>query len=88
MKVSIESTDNGFVVVGPNPNDEGEVKMVFEQSDNPGNCPVGALIRAFWAIKDLLGEYGDKYSQHVVAIGCEAGRGVDQTEPCLYRRDS
>lgn len=85
MKVSIESVDNGFVVVGPNPNDEGVVKRVFEKQEK--GCPEGALISALWAIKDLLGEYGDKFSQHVCVIRCEPGSKVEETESCEYRSD-
>ena len=86
MKVTIERMDNGFSVTGPCPEGEGDYTQVFEQATGMEDCSAGALIRAFWAIKDLLGEYGEKYGQHNVTISCEPGRGVDDLIKCRYRR--
>lgn len=86
MKVTIESVDNGYVVTGPNPSGEGESLEVFQKRDDDP-CPEGALISALWAVKEFLGEYGDKFSQHVTVIRCEPGHKVDDAEPCPNRSD-
>lgn len=63
MKITIETTDNGYIVTGPHPNADREMTEVFEEKETGDKFDVFCLRRVLWSVLELIGYYGSDHDK-------------------------
>lgn len=71
LSALVRAADNGWVVVGPDPNHDGTLTTVYEYDDDPVHR-VEAFERVLWDLVRRFDMVGTKHDAARVRVGVEA----------------